>query len=85
MDSTQNIQEDVIYRVVVNDEQQYSLLQVDRRLPNGWLDAGFVGSRQECLPYVRAHWTDMRPPIVRKQMSECVENTEARRAESMAG
>ncbi|MGH7998037.1 MAG: MbtH family NRPS accessory protein, partial [Brasilonema sp.] len=38
-----------IYKVVVNDEEQYSIWQVERENPLGWKDAGKSGPKQECL------------------------------------
>jgi MbtH protein len=55
------------YRVVVNHEEQYSVWPLDRELPLGWRDAGKVGSRAECLEFIGAVWTDMRPLSIRRQ------------------
>ncbi len=59
-----------IYRVVVNHEEQYSIWPADRELPLGWNDAGFQGTKQECLDYIEQVWTDMRPLSLRKKMQE---------------
>ena len=56
------------YRVVINHEEQYSIWPQDRDNPRGWQDAGFDGSKDECLAYIEEVWTDMRPLSVRKQM-----------------
>jgi MbtH protein len=58
-----------IYRVVINDEEQYSLLAADGPNPAGWRDAGKRGSRSECLSYINKVWTDMRPQSLRKDMA----------------
>ncbi|MCP2257817.1 MbtH protein [Streptoalloteichus tenebrarius] len=52
-------------RVVVNDEEQYSIWPADRENPPGWRDAGFAGTRQECLAHIERTWTDMRPRSLR--------------------
>jgi MbtH protein len=39
-------------------------------VPGGWRTTGKVGSKQECLDYVRSVWTDMRPLSLRRAMSE---------------
>ncbi len=66
-----NEQEDnTIYQVVVNHEEQYSIWPADRELPLGWNAAGKTGNKQECLDYIREVWTDMRPLSLRKQMEE---------------
>ena len=50
-----------IYRVVVNQEGQYSIWPADRRDPFGWRDAGKRGTKDECLAHIGEVWTDMRP------------------------
>ncbi|MFB7917457.1 MbtH family protein [Streptomyces sp. NPDC056061] len=51
--------------VVINDEEQYSIWAQERELPAGWREAGFSGTREECLAHVDEVWTDMRPLSVR--------------------
>lgn len=63
-------EEKTIYRVVINDEEQYSIWPADRENPLGWHDAGFQGTKQECLKYIEEVWTDMRPLSLRKKMEE---------------
>ncbi|MCA9965510.1 MAG: MbtH family protein [Anaerolineales bacterium] len=64
-------QEDTtIYKVVVNQEEQYSIWPADREPPLGWKEAGKEGSKQECLDYIEEVWTDMRPLSLRKKMEE---------------
>lgn len=58
------------YAVVVNHEEQYSIWPIDRELPLGWQEAGKHGSKDECLAYIEAVWTDMRPLSLRKSMEE---------------
>lgn len=59
-----------IYKVVVNDEEQYSLWPADRDNPLGWKNAAKTGSKAECLAYIEAVWTDMRPRSLREKMDE---------------
>jgi MbtH protein len=59
-----------VFTVVVNHEEQYSLWSADLPLPAGWREAGKVGSKEECLAYVREVWTDMRPLSLRRDMDE---------------
>lgn len=54
------------YAVVINDEDQYSVWQQDQELPLGWRRDGFTGSRESCLTYIDAAWTDMTPRSVRR-------------------
>jgi MbtH protein len=58
------------YTVLVNEEEQYSLWLADLSVPAGWRAVGKVGTKQECLDYVRTVWVDMRPLSLRKAMSE---------------
>jgi MbtH protein len=53
------------YKVVVNDEEQYSTWPVNRPNPLGWHDIGPVGGKDECLAYIASVWTDVRPVSVR--------------------
>ncbi len=59
-----------LYKVVVNHEEQYSIWFADREPPAGWREVGRVGSKAECLAYIEAHWTDMRPLSLRRAMDE---------------
>ena len=57
-----------IYKVVVNHEEQYSIWPQDRENPAGWTDAGKSGPKAECLAWIKEVWTDMRPLSLRRQM-----------------
>lgn len=57
-------------KVVINQEEQYSIWPADRDNPLGWNDAGKAGSKEECLTYVEHVWTDMRPLSLRKSMAQ---------------
>lgn len=63
-----DIDEKVDYVVVLNGEEQYSILLADRDIPAGWTAEGFRGPRQECLDHIDRVWTDMRPLSVRRRM-----------------
>ena len=63
-------EDDRIYKVVVNHENQYSIWPADRENAPGWSDAGKQGTRQECLAYIEEVWTDMRPSSLRQKMDE---------------
>ena len=60
--------ESQIYKVVINNEEQYSIWSVERENPSGWFDAGKVGLKSECLAYIEEHWVDMRPRSLREAM-----------------
>jgi MbtH protein len=63
-------EDDRIYKVVVNHEEQYSIWPADRETPTGWNDVGKTGLKAECLEYIKEVWTDMRPLSLRKKMEE---------------
>lgn len=62
--------ENAIFFVVVNHEEQYSIWPADRELPLGWKKEGFQGNKQACLDHIETVWTDMRPLSLRRQMEE---------------
>ncbi|MBD0326628.1 MAG: MbtH family protein [Pyrinomonadaceae bacterium] len=59
-----------IYKVVVNHEEMYSIWPADRENALGWNDAGKVGTKEECLDYIKQVWTDDRPLSLRKKMEQ---------------
>ncbi len=62
--------DDTTYRVVINRDEQYSIWPASREIPIGWHDAGMRGTKQECLEYIKEHWTDMRPLSLRRRMEK---------------
>ena len=60
----------ILYKVVVNQEEQYSIWPAHRENALGWTDASKTGSKQECLGYIQEIWTDMRPLSLRRKMEE---------------
>ena len=63
-------EDQTIYNVVVNHEEQYSIWPTYKEIPLGWKEAGKSGTKQECLDYIKEVWTDMRPLSLRKKMEE---------------
>ena len=63
-------EDNTIYKVVVNHEEQYSILPAHRENALGWNDVGKQGTKQECLDYITEVWTDMRPLSLHKRMEE---------------
>ena len=59
-----------IYKVVVNHEEQYSIWFADREPPLGWKEVGVTGPKAVCLAHIKEVWTDMRPLSLRKKMEE---------------
>jgi len=68
MNDSQN--SELIYKVVINLEEQYSIWPAKRENPPGWRDVGPQGTKNDCLAYIEEVWTDMRPLSVRQQMEE---------------
>jgi MbtH protein len=56
------------FLVLVNDEQQYSLWPAFREVPTGWRAVGPRGERRDCLAWIEANWTDMRPASLAQEM-----------------
>ena len=51
----------VQYKVVINHEEQYSIVPSDQSLSRGWREVGKIGTQKECLTYIEEVWTDMLP------------------------
>lgn len=66
--SRESQEDTIVYNVVVNHEEQYSIWPAYRENPLGWQNAGKSGLKQECLEYIKEVWTDMRPRSLREKM-----------------
>ncbi|KWU49286.1 MbtH family protein [Pantoea sp. SIMBA_072] len=44
--------------VVVNADKQYSIWPSARDIPSGWAEAGFRGSRADCLKHIAQIWPE---------------------------
>lgn len=58
-------QDSIIYKVVVNHEEQYSIWPDNMEIPLGWSAVNKTGLKQECVDYIALVWTDMRPLSLR--------------------
>lgn len=56
-----NLNDEEIFEVVINIEDQYSIWPQWKKVPHGWSAIGKSGSKAECLAYIKEMWTDMRP------------------------
>ena len=54
------------YKVVINHEEQYSILPINQVLPRGVREVGKAGTSTECFKYIEEVWTDMTPLDKRK-------------------
>jgi len=52
---------DGTFLVLVNEENQHSLWPTFAAVPDGWSVVFGESGRQECLDYIEANWTDIRP------------------------
>ena len=56
------------YRVVINHEEQYSILP-PKYEDREWRDAGFSGSLRAARAHILEVWTDMRPLSLRRELA----------------
>ncbi|MEU9319821.1 MbtH family protein [Streptomyces sp. NPDC048295] len=49
------------FLVLANDEGQHSLWPSFAEVPGGWTVVLAETTREACLEYVEANWTDLRP------------------------
>ena len=62
--------DDAIYQVVINHEEQYSIWPDFKEVPAGWTKVGVQGAKQVCLDYIDKVWTDMRQLSLRRALGE---------------
>jgi MbtH protein len=60
----------MIYKVVVNQEEQYSIWSAERDNPLGWQNCDKKGTKEACLAYIGEVWKDMRPLSLRLSMED---------------
>ncbi|KVC45276.1 MbtH family protein [Burkholderia diffusa] len=60
--------DDLVYTVVINDEEQYSIWPTFRPVPAGWREVSVSGPKADCLAHIETVWTDMRPASLRRAM-----------------
>jgi MbtH protein len=53
------------FLVLVNHEDQHSLWPSFMDIPEGWTQVFGEDTREACLAYVEANWTDIRPRSLR--------------------
>lgn len=56
---------DALYHVLINSEEQHSLWPTFKEVPAGWTIVLESAPREEALKYVQKNWTDMRPKSIR--------------------
>lgn len=53
--------ETTLYRVVLNQDGQYSVWPGHLPVPLGWQEEGRTGTKEACLAHIATVWSDMRP------------------------
>src|SRR4030042_2189545 len=54
--NTDDKEDTIVYKVVMNHEEQYSIWPAEMENPLGWKDAGRSGLKDECLSYIKEVW-----------------------------
>jgi MbtH protein len=57
-----------VFKLIINEEGQYSIWPAEKSTPSGWKDLGFSGNKAECSDYADKNWTDMRPLSLQKAL-----------------
>ena len=65
--------EDTMFRVVTNHEEQYSIWPDYKEVPQGWREVGFTGNKQACLAHIERVWVDLRPLSLRQHLAALAE------------
>jgi MbtH protein len=60
------MQTDFDYKVLINEEGQFSIWPEMKQPPLGWKETGPSGAKEEVLEWIKANWTDMRPASLRQ-------------------
>jgi MbtH protein len=58
--------QETVYKVVMNQEEQFALWPANLIIPAGWSETGQSGTKAECLAYVKEAWTDLTPLSLRQ-------------------
>lgn len=53
--------EESLFKVLVNGENQHCIWPAFADVPPGWTVSVDDTKRQDCLDFIEANWTDMRP------------------------
>ncbi|MEU0688544.1 MbtH family protein [Streptomyces uncialis] len=62
--------ENGVFWVLRNDEEQYSLWPEFVPVPAGWQVVHGPDGRAACLAHVEENWTDLRPASLRRAMDD---------------
>ena len=59
-----------IWKVLISQEDQYSVWPASKVIPSGWRDTGKEGEKEDCLSYIKETWIDMKPRTLRELMNK---------------
>ncbi len=62
--------ENGVYHVLINGEEQYSLWPSFKEVPQGWRIVKKSDTRAACLEFINQNWTDMRPKSLIDRMAQ---------------
>ncbi|WP_428666171.1 MbtH family protein [Runella sp.] len=62
------MENNIIYKVVINHEEMYSIYPADKPNALGWNDVGFSGTKEACMSHINELWTNERPKSLRDKM-----------------
>ena len=60
--------ENLVFIVLTNSENQHSLWPEFINVPTGWHIQFGPSSRAECISYINENWQDLRPKSLQEQM-----------------
>ncbi|AQA05212.1 MbtH family protein [Mycobacterium sp. MS1601] len=55
--------------VLINDEEQHSLWPTFAEVPAGWRVVHGATDRADCLEFIEANWSDIRPKSLRDRLA----------------
>jgi MbtH protein len=58
-----------LFIVLMNSKNEYSLWPADKGIPEGWKNANYSGSKDECKAYIDKHWLSLMP-VTNKSTTE---------------
>ena len=61
--------ENGLYKVLINEEGQYSMWPSFLAIPKGWSVAFGEDSRKSCLDYINEKWTNLQPNSIKSETS----------------
>ncbi|HZC90048.1 MAG TPA: MbtH family protein [Mycobacterium sp.] len=62
--------QDGVFFVLANNEEQHSLWPTLAEIPAGWRVVYGEADRAACLDYIEQKWTDIRPKSLREKLAE---------------